>query len=44
MALVNPKTIKTFLDDILSGGGNWQKLDSDLKLKEIVLGGAKDDL
>lgn len=35
--IVNPKVIKTFLDDALSGGGgSWQKLepkDADLKLQ-----------
>lgn len=46
ISLINPVTVKTFLDEALSGGGadNWQKLEpktTDLKLVEMPLGGDK---
>jgi hypothetical protein len=35
---VNPKTIKTFLDEALTGGSSepWKKVDGDLKLNQSV--------
>jgi len=37
MSLINPSTVKNFLDEALSGGGTWQKLepkDAELALKD----------
>lgn len=37
MSLINPATIKNFLDEALSGGGTWKMLkpkDADLVLNE----------
>ena len=37
ISLINPSTIKTFLDEALSGGGTWQMLkpkDAELHLRE----------
>jgi hypothetical protein len=45
MSLINPDTIKNFLDDAISGGGTWQMLKP--KGVDLALSGStstKEDL